>query len=173
MQQIIETIASTPISETRFAGEDVRYCSEYESLEQQLAKAGSLHDNEQPDWEVVRDGSLALLTTQSKDLRVAAWLSWSLLETSGPAGLSSSLRMLNELCENHWTTLHPVKVRTRIAALAWLISRLENANPLQLLSDEHPLVNALQNLHKTLANQLGDQAPDLQPLCRRLESASK
>ncbi|MGY8811883.1 MAG: type VI secretion system protein TssA [Pseudomonadales bacterium] len=173
MQQIIETIASTPISENRFAGEDVRYCSEYESLEQQLAKAGSLHDNEQPDWEAVRDGSLALLTTQSKDLRVAAWLSWSLLETSGPAGLSSSLRMLNELCENHWTTLHPVKVRTRIAALAWLISRLENANPQQLLSDEHPLVNALQNLHETLANQLGDQAPDLQPLCRRLESASK
>lgn len=171
--QTIDTIASTPISETSFVGEDVRYCNEYEALEQQLAKAGSLHDNEQPDWEAVRDGSVALLTTQSKDLRVASWLSWSLLETDGAAGLSSSLRMLNALCENHWADLHPSKARTRIAALTWLISRLESAAPQQLLNDEHCLIDPLQRLHATLAAQLADQAPDLQPLCRKIEGASK
>ena len=171
--QIIDSIASTPINEASFVGEDVRYCNEYEVLERELAKAGSLHDNEQPDWEVVRDGSLALLTSQSKDLRVAAWLSWSLLETVGVAGLSRSLQMLNVLCTKHWSDLYPQKPRTRAAALGWLVSKLESSNPQQLLNDEHPLSDVLQNLHTTLVEHLADLAPDLQPLRRKLESASK
>mgnify|MGYP003669152178 CR=1 FL=1 len=34
--QIIDAIATTPISEQSFAGEDVRYCTEYEDLERAL-----------------------------------------------------------------------------------------------------------------------------------------
>ena len=171
--QIIDAIATTPISEQSFAGADVRYCTEYEDLERELAKAGSLHANEQPDWQVICDGSLELLSKQSKDLRVASWLSWSMLETAGVGGLRCSLQMLSDLCAQQWAEPYPTKPRTRLAALTWLISRLGSAPTQQLLSDDFPLVSTLQELQATLTKRLDDQAPDLQPLCRRLESASK
>ncbi|MEH6565401.1 MAG: type VI secretion system protein TssA [Halopseudomonas sp.] len=169
--QQIDRIISQPISADSFAGEDVRYASEYEQLEQELAKAGSLHGNEQPDWQAVRDGSLELLLTQSKDLRVAAWLIWSLFETSGPAGLSQGLDMLNALCEAQWAELHPRKARTRSAALNWLVTRLETTEIARLSSAEHPLNEVILRLHSTLSKQLADQAPDLQPLSRKLSAA--
>ncbi|MEH6492436.1 type VI secretion system protein TssA [Halopseudomonas sp.] len=171
--QIINAIASTPISEASFGGEDVRYNSEYEGLERELAKAGSLHGNEQPDWETVHEGSVAILTSQSKDLRVATWLCWSLLETKGTAGLCSGLQMLGDLCDRHWPELHPRKERTRIAALNWLLSRLESAADQRLNSETETLISALQHLHNALAAQLKDQAPDLQPLCRKVNAAQQ
>ena len=169
--QTISAIASNPISDASFGGEDVRYSSEYEGLERELAKAGSLHDNEQPDWEVVRDGSQAILTSQSKDLRVAAWLCWSLLETDGIAALGSGLQMLAGLCDGHWPELHPRKDRTRIAALSWLFTRLEGAAEQRLNSEAQTLVSALQQLQGALNAQLNDQAPDLQPICRKVTAA--
>ncbi|GAA6129830.1 type VI secretion system protein TssA [Halopseudomonas sabulinigri] len=171
--QTINTIASSPINETSFAGEDVRYSSEYEELERELAKAGSLHDNQQPDWEVVRDGSLTILGSQSKDLRVAAWLCWSLLETDGVAGLCSGLQMLGSLCDSHWQELHPRKDRTRIAALNWLFARLESSAEQRLNSETEVLVSALQHLQQALAAHLKEQAPDLQPLCRKAKAAQQ
>ncbi len=38
-------LAEQPISKDVFAGEDVRFSSEYEALENELGKALSLHEN--------------------------------------------------------------------------------------------------------------------------------
>lgn len=43
-------LAEQPISKDVFAGEDVRFSSEYEALENELGKALSLHENGQTDW---------------------------------------------------------------------------------------------------------------------------
>jgi type VI secretion system protein VasJ len=110
-------LAKTPINDGNFAGEDMRYSGEFEALEGELEKAAAMHQTEAIDWHKVRDQSEALLRHQSKDLRVACWLVWSLHQREGLNGLQAGLGLLLELCQQHWSTLHPLKDRTRAAAL--------------------------------------------------------
>lgn len=65
-------VARQAVSPDCFAGEDVRFSSEYEALEGELNKAQSVHESGQIDWLRVLENSETLLRTQSKDLRVAA-----------------------------------------------------------------------------------------------------
>ena len=170
--------AKAPITATSFAGDDIRYAAEYEILEQELAKAASLHAAGTVDWEAVRDGSESLLSTQTKDLRIAAWLTWSLYQRDSFVGLHAGLAMLGFLCRNHWEEIHPRKERTRAAAVGWLVPRME-----QVLADHVPMgeqlplfeqiMVELRGLESCLATHLGAQAPLLLPLCRRLEEMVK
>lgn len=171
-------IAKAPITATCFAGDDVRYAYEYEGLEQELGKAASLHAAGSVDWETVREGSECLLGTQTKDLRIAAWLTWSLYQRDSFLGLHAGLAMLGFLCRDHWEELHPRKDRTRAAAINWLVPRME-----QVLVDHVPMGEQLplfeqiavelRSLESCLATHFGTQAPLLLPLCRRLEEMVK
>ena len=80
-------LAKVSVSKENFAGEDVRFSSEFEALESELAKASSMHESGQIDWLKIRENSENLLRTQSKDLRVGAWLTWSLYQRESFPGL--------------------------------------------------------------------------------------
>lgn len=171
-------VAKSPITASCFAGDDLRYAAEYETLEQELGKAASVHIAGAIDWEFVREGSERLLTTQTKDLRLAAWLTWSLYQRDSFAGLHAGITMLGYLCKAHWSELHPRKARTRSAAIAWLVPRME-----QVLADHVPMGEQLplfehialelRSLESSLASHLDVQAPLLLPLCRRLDDMVK
>lgn len=171
-------LASTPIEQGNFAGTDVRYSSEYEVLEGELGKATALHETGAIDWQKIRENSETLLRSHSKDLRVAAWLIWGLYQRESFAGLQAGFGLLHHLCLNHWAELHPRKPRTRAAAISWLIPRLEQA-----LADHVPmgeqlalfraLAEQLRTLEGCLAGHLGEEAPLLLPLCRRLDELVK
>ncbi|WP_313087913.1 type VI secretion system protein TssA [Pseudomonas sp.] len=171
-------LARAPITATCFAGDDVRYASEYEVLEQELGKASSLHSAGAVDWETVRQGCESLLNTQTKDLRIAAWLTWGLYQRDSFLGLHAGLSMLGFFCRDHWEDVYPRKGRTRAAAITWLVPRME-----QVLADhvamgeQLPLFEQiaveLRALESCLASRLGTQAPLLLPLCRRLEEMVK
>src|SRR3546814_10628217 len=100
------------------------------------------------DWQKVREGSEVLLASLSKDLRAAAWLTWSLFQRESFAGLQAGLSLLQYLCSNHWDELHPRKPRTRAAAINWLLPRLE-----QTFSEDVPRsedhTSELQSLMRT------------------------
>ena len=174
----VMAVAKKPITATFFAGDDIRYAAEYEVLEQELAKAASLHAAGTVDWEAVREGSESLLSTQTKDLRIAAWLTWGLYQRDSFLGLHAGLAMLGFLCRDHWEDIHPRKDRTRTAAISWLVPRME-----QVLADHVPMGEQLplfeqitlelRGLETSLAKHLGAQAPLLLPLCRRLEDMVK
>ncbi|MEK0364419.1 type VI secretion system protein TssA [Pseudomonas sp. CBC3] len=171
-------VAKSPITATCFAGDDLRYAVEYEALEQELGKATSVHIAGAIDWELVREGSERLLTTQTKDLRIAAWLTWSLYQRDSFTGLHAGVTMLSYLCSAHWDELHPHKSRTRSAAITWLVPRMED-----VLADHVPMGEQLplfehialelRSLENSLASHLGVQAPLLLPLCRRLDDMVK
>lgn len=167
-------LASTPISEGNYGGVDVRYSEEYAALENELAKVSALHECASVDWQRIREGSEALLTEQSKDLRVASWLVWSLFQRESFAGLQAGLGLLHHLCHEHWSELHPRKPRTRAAAIGWLLPRLERALAEHVpvgeqLSLFRTLGERLHNLECCLSARLGTDAPLLLPLCRRLD----
>ena len=132
----------------------VRMCvfsSEYEALENELGKALSLHENGQTDWLKILENSEALLRAQSKDLRVAAWLTWALYQRESFPGLLAGLGLLERLCSRHWVEIHPLKARTRAAAIAWLVPRLEQAlNENVPIKEQLPLFRRLaEHLEKT------------------------
>ena len=171
-------LANSPITAVSFAGEDARYAPEYEVLEQELGKASSVHVAGAVDWEVIRNGSEHLLATSTKDLKLACWLTWSLYQQDSFVGLHAGLAMVGRLCRDHWNEIHPLKPRTRAAAISWLVPRLE-----QVLADHVPMGEQLslfeqvaielRNLENCLASHLGTQAPLLLPLCRRLDEMVK
>ena len=167
-------LAKLPINEGDFAGSDVRYSSEYEVLEIELGKATALHETAAIDWQKVRENSEILLSAHSKDLRVAAWLIWGLYQRESFPGLQAGLSLLHYLCLNHWDELHPRKARTRAAAISWLIPRLEQALAEHVPISEQlalfrSLAEQLRALEACLSTQLGEEAPLLLPLCRRLD----
>lgn len=167
-------LAARPIDEANFAGDDIRYGSDFERLEHELAKATALHATAAIDWQQLRAGCEALLASQSKDLRIAAWLAWSLYQRESFAGLHAGLETIRLLCVEHWQAVHPRKPRTRAAAIGWLVPRLE-----QVLTDEVPvgeqlalfraLADSLHGLEACLSDALGEDAPLLLPLCRQLD----
>jgi type VI secretion system protein VasJ len=167
-------LAKQPINENKFTGTDVRYSSEYEVLENELAKATALHEAGAIDWQKIRETSELLLTGHSKDLRVAAWLIWGLYQRESFVGLQAGLGLLHYLCLNHWADLYPQKPRTRAAAITWLLPRLEQALAEHIpIGEQLPLFRSLAEqlraLENCLSEHLGADAPLLLPLCRRLD----
>lgn len=166
-------VARLPCAQTSFAGSDMRFSSEYETLESELAKAQSIHGSSQPDWHKVLETSEGLLRQQSKDLRVAVWLTWALHQRESYPGLLAGLGMLRYLCEHHWSVAYPEKLRTRGAAFAWLVLRLEPLFAQGLpLQNQQPLFRAvleqLKGLDELWAQHFADDAPLLLPIRRQL-----
>ncbi|KAA0988531.1 type VI secretion system protein TssA [Pseudomonas sp. ANT_J12] len=168
-------LAKASVSKENFAGEDVRFSSEYEALESELAKAQSMHEAGQIDWLKIRENSENLLRTQSKDLRVGAWLTWALYQRESFQGLLAGLGLLHHLSENHWAEVHPNKARTRSAAISWLVPRLEqvlteNVAIKEQLPMFRRMVEHLEGLDAACTEHLGDDAPLLLPISRRLKN---
>jgi type VI secretion system protein VasJ len=166
-------LAQLPCTQTSFAGSDIRFSSEYEVLESELGKAQSIHGVGQPDWQKVQEVSEYLLREQSKDLRVAVWLTWALHQRKSFPGLLAGLGGLRYLCEHHWSAVYPEKPRTRGAAFRWLVVRLESLFAHNLsLQNQQPLFSRvlehLVRLDELWAEHLGDDAPLLSPIRRQL-----
>ncbi len=158
-----------------FRGRRRSFSSEFEALESELAKASSMHESGQIDWLKIRENSENLLRTQSKDLRVGAWLTWSLYQRESFPGLLAGLGLLHHLSENHWADVHPLKPRTRAAAIGWLVPRLEQVLTENIaIKEQLPMFRQLSEhlagLDAACTEHLGDDAPLLLPLSRRLKT---
>ena len=168
-------LARTPVSKDSFAGVDVRFSNDFEALECELGKAQSIHVCGQVDWLKILEQSEAMLHTQSKDLRVAAWLTWALYQLESFQGLLAGLCLLHYLCKHHWPEIHPAKARTRAASISWLLPRLEQAlgedvaikEQLPLFQD---LLEQLKGLEAVCTAHLGNEAPLILPMSRRLDN---
>lgn len=171
-------IGDQPIAADNFAGEDCRYSLEFERLESACQDTQALHRDLKTDWAATAEQATAFLQQQSKDLRVVVWLTWALQQTQGWAGLQAGLALLERLVDVHWGALHPRKDRTRAAACSWLCGRLDGlfdsatlngleASWLKVFSTQ------LARLELLLQPRLGDQAPLLLPLVRRLDEQQR
>lgn len=167
-------VARQPCLPANFAGSDMRYSNEYETLESELEKLQSMHGAGQPDWQKLLEISECLLREQSKDLRVAVWLTWALYHRESFAGLLAGLGLLRHLCEHHWSAIYPGKLRTRSAAFGWLVLRLETLL-VQDLSVQGPqplfqsMLEHLTRLDELWTAHLGGDAPLLLPIRKQLE----
>lgn len=157
-----------------FVGEDIRYSADFETIESILAEATSMFGNAVVDWQAVIDLSEKILKEQSKDLRVLSWFTWGLFKTSSFAGLHAGINILNELVSSHWDAIYPSKDRTRVSAIDWLATKIEQqfVEPIPV-KDQLPLFKALLaellRLDQFLTEKWDDKSPLLLPTCRRIE----
>lgn len=102
-----------PIPGSNPAGKDIRDGKDFDILkearreEEALSQGDWKRDAKTADWPKAIQTATKILTTQSKDLQVAAWLVEALLKRHGFAGLRDGLHILRGLHETFWDGLYP------------------------------------------------------------------
>jgi type VI secretion system protein ImpA len=112
------------------SGQDVRYSGIYDEIrearraDENLAQGEWQTELKVADFQKSFRLSLDSLTTKSKDLQIAAWLSEALVKLHGFAGLRDGLKVLAGLQENFWDTLFPEidegDMESRANAISWV-----------------------------------------------------
>ena len=172
-------IGSQAINEQSPSGIAAKYEPEFEALEAQLARQEALNA-QAVDWQEVKKLASKILTEQSKDLLVSAYLSKALVETEGYTGLLLALHINYELITHFWPTCFPLikRLRARESALNWfsekLGSFLEQQPPKET---EHQLIIYAYDLLYELINELDTQfegsGPSLLELSKPLKQYQK
>jgi type VI secretion system protein ImpA len=103
-----------PIPGGNPAGTDIRDGKDFDMLkearrhEDLLSQGDWQRESKVADWPKAIQTATKILTTQSKDLQVAAWLVEALLKRHGFGGLRDGLHVLHGLHEKFWDGLYPV-----------------------------------------------------------------
>lgn len=125
-----------PIAGDNPGGTEVRYEPVFDEIKEARREEDDLP---QGDWETKRKVAdfttvikLAtdVLSKQSKDLQVAAWLTEALTKRDGFPGLIDGLELLRGLIDKFWDHLHPAiededDIELRAAPLEWIDLNLE------------------------------------------------
>ncbi|MFT6916468.1 MAG: type VI secretion system protein VasJ [Motiliproteus sp.] len=161
-------LASVPVDDDLPGGCDVQYGDEFSALSNELVKEDGI--NVKPvDWSLVRELGECILREQSKDLRVAGYLSVALFHLEGFAGLAAGFKLLRDLVEaDYWQDLYPQRKKrqnkARAAAFDWVIKKLER--PLSEVdiqdADAVAVIEtslAFAGLDRALSDRLGDELP--------------
>lgn len=165
-----------PISAEAPGGEEARSHEEYEAVAAELDKLTSLSGAGPVDWARVEQTGTAILSGQSKDFMIAAWVSAAWMERHGGDGLSAGLQLFAGLVQNFWETAFPPlkRLRGRRNALTWWLDRAQEwleKNPLPPLpADKHKtMVEAVSAIDATLAEK-DPESPPLMAFVRQIKS---
>lgn len=123
----------TPVSDTRPAGEDLLFSSEYDTIKEarraddpSLDQGDWVTDLKTADWALVSKQCSTLLGKRSKDLQLAAWWAEAQTQLHGFAGLAQGYRLVAGLCDQFWDDLYPLAEdgdqEQRIGVLSWLLA---------------------------------------------------
>jgi len=122
-----------PILGDNPSGADLSFSNEFDEIKEARRAEEDLPQDQwetklkAAEWPKVKRLTSELLTTRTKDLQLAAWLTESITELHGFAGLFAGLSLTQELLSNFWDTLHPSMVdgiSIRGGKIAWINSHL-------------------------------------------------
>lgn len=151
------------------AGEDPAVISDFDTLVAELAKAEGI-EKQTVDFDKVIKLSVNLMTDQTKDLRVIAYLCFGLYNKQAFEGLANGLALMTAVIESDlWEHVYPRRRKrqgkARAAALSWLTVRLDKAVgsfEINETSDHQSIVDVTTNFDQcelAFANKLEDDAP--------------
>ncbi|WPL16617.1 type VI secretion-associated protein, family [Thiorhodovibrio winogradskyi] len=159
------------------AGQDARLEADYVDLKSEIEKLSSISQAEQVDWARVVQLGTKILSAQSKDLLVAAYLSVGLAQVKGFQGIADALRILLDFTTTYWDDGFPPlkRIRGRLNAMLWW--RDATTTWLKTQSSPDPLPPALhQDLSaraRALDQRLADCLPDFPPLHELIEQLER
>jgi type VI secretion system protein ImpA len=127
----------TPISEENPVGEDMKYSNEYAEIREARRSEDAIDQGEWKrdlkvaDWSKVIDLSTDLLSSKTKDLQIAVWLSEALVRIEDFPGLRDGLKVVRGLHERFWDNFYPEiddgDLEARANVLAWMDRQLASA----------------------------------------------
>lgn len=103
-----------PLTAEAPTGEDPGYNDDFQQMREEVNKLSGA------DTALICELAEKLLTTVSKDVRIATYYIWARLHRDGEAGLAEGLTLLAALIQRFGDTLHPWRANSRKAALEWL-----------------------------------------------------
>ena len=123
-----------PLEGAAPCGEDLLFSSDFDAIQHarrfddpSLDQGEWVTEIKEADWGFVIERCTLLLRTQTKDLRLAAWLTEALAMKQGVAGLSQGYVLLAALAERYWDTVHPLPegddTEYRLGNVSWLVGR--------------------------------------------------
>ncbi|MDF1504988.1 type VI secretion system protein TssA, partial [Roseisolibacter sp. H3M3-2] len=126
-----------PIPGDAPGGRDLRYDPRYDAIREarredaDLPQGAFVAERKLADWPRVQKDTTALLTTGSKDLQLAAWLTEALLKRHGLGGLGDGLTVLTGLLQDYWDVCFPEledgDVELRLGPVEWVGAKLDVA----------------------------------------------
>jgi type VI secretion system protein ImpA len=128
------TALLAPINETSPCGDDLLFSSDFDAIQNarrfedpSLDQGEWVTDIKEADWSFVAERSTALLLNQTKDLRLAVWLTEAWAIEDGVSGLTQGYTLLTGLCERFWEQVHPLPegddTEYRLGNVGWLAGR--------------------------------------------------
>lgn len=112
-------------------GGDLTFSAEFDAIHEArryddptLSQGEWVTELKEADWDTVIRVCTITLTSEAKDLRIAAWLTEAMGKTRGLPGLADGYNLIAKLCEAFWEEIHPQAedgdMEQRIGALDWL-----------------------------------------------------
>lgn len=149
-----------PISEHSPCGEDMSFSVEFDQIAEMRREDDPTLDQGEwvtalkvADWPGVASTCATLLSSQTKDLRLAMWLTEARSITLGYEGLNQGLQLCTLLCERYWQRLHPQADgndhEERIGNMGWLLQRVVS------LADALPVTKGRQGASFSLRDLAG------------------
>jgi type VI secretion system protein VasJ len=156
-----------PVPGSTPAGQNASFDPRYESLRNTMASLDSPTGGE-IEWPSVVKSGEELLCGASKDLLVASYTTYALMQTQGFAGLATGLQAILGLFEQYWDTMFPpaARMRGRGNALDWLAARLEVAlTQIRVGGGDRPAIELIATQWKELSakgrERLGEHCPSM------------
>lgn len=131
------------LSDTHSTGPDLSFSPAFDQIAElrrfddpTLDQGEWVREIKSADWPGVARLCSELLSTQTKDLRLAGWMTEALSRMRGFAGMAEGLGVCAGLCETFWEALHPQpdedapanelaeRFEQRIGNLKWLLTQL-------------------------------------------------
>ncbi|MCB1035543.1 MAG: type VI secretion system protein TssA [Acidobacteria bacterium] len=127
--------ALAPISAEHPSGDALLYDPVYDALQElrreddpSLPQGVWQRELKKADWKQLAAQALEVLTTRSKDLQIAAWMTEAWTHLHGFPGAEKGLRLVAGLCQDFWEDVHPQvedgDLQARLAPLEWVGNRL-------------------------------------------------
>jgi len=120
----------SPISEESPSGENMRYSGLYDEINEArreddpISQGDWSSDLKVADHRKVIELAVDALSTKTKDIQIASWLTDSLIKTYGWAGFRDALKLMSGLQDRFWDTLHPEidegDMEGRANAVSWV-----------------------------------------------------
>jgi type VI secretion system protein VasJ len=148
-------------------GVDVNYDLDYERLKNEMGKLGAI------DADLVESLSFKILTEKSKDVRVMAFLAYSVLKTGDFGRLADIFCAMAVYCHDNFERIYPRRESAKVAALRWF-SELRFSGLCEKaeagaadIHDVGRLEEAVLKLRSALDKRFSGNAPPLSLLYKR------
>lgn len=157
-----------PINDTTPNGEDPGYDDDFQRIREEVNQLSGI------DTGLICTLAEKLLTTVTKDIRIATYYCWARLHQDGEAGFAEGLELLAGLLQRYSTQLHPQRGRSRKPALEWLAGSrvLDSLSlwPEVVRDDALHTAGALLLISDSLEIESEASRPELNALYSALES---